>query len=112
MLLFISKTVISAVIISFCSWLSGRHSVLAGFITALPLFSMLALASSYLEWNNLDQTVLYTKSILLAIPLSLLFFVPMVFAKKLDLGFWAAYSLGIALLGMGFFIHQFILKKI
>jgi hypothetical protein len=43
MVWFISKILISAVLISYVSWLSGKKGELAGFLTALPLTSMLAI---------------------------------------------------------------------
>jgi hypothetical protein len=44
MWLAIAKVVIAAILISFVSWLSGRKTGMAGFLTALPLTTLLALA--------------------------------------------------------------------
>ena len=44
------KVIMSAAIIAFCSWLSGKKPELAGFITALPLVTMLALPLSFTEY--------------------------------------------------------------
>jgi hypothetical protein len=101
----ITKFVIAAGIITFTSWLSGRQPQLAGFLLALPLSTMLALAFSHAEYRDSLKSVAFAKSIFLAVPLSLLFFVPFVFAGKLQLGFWWLYSLGILLLVVGYFIH-------
>ena len=110
MLLSIGKTIVAAILISFVSWLSGRKTGLAGFLTALPLTTLLALAFSHLEWGNTKQSVEYAKSVFVAIPVSLLFFVPFLLAQKFNLGFWPCYSSGIALLGLGYFIHTYIIK--
>lgn len=110
MWLAIGKTIIAAVLISFVSWLSGKKTGLAGFLTALPLTTLLALAFSHMEWGNSDQSVEYAKSVFIAIPVSLLFFIPFLFAQKLNLGFWACYSSGVALLGVGYFIHSSLVK--
>lgn len=110
MWLAIGKTIIAAVLISFVSWLSGKKTGLAGFITALPLTTLLALAFSHLEWGDSKQSVEYAKSVFVAIPVSLMFFVPFLVAQKFSLGFWTCYSVGIALLGVGYFIHNFIVK--
>jgi len=80
---------------------------LAGFLTALPLTTLLALAFSHLEWGDAKQSVEYAKSVFVAIPVSLLFFIPFLFADKLNLGFWGCYSSGIVLLGVGYFIHTY-----
>ncbi|MEH0862361.1 hypothetical protein [Halobacteriovorax sp. DPLXC-1] len=110
MWLAIGKTVVAAVLISFVSWLSGKKTGLAGFITALPLTTLLALAFSHLEWGDSSQSVEYAKSVFVAIPVSLLFFVPFLLAQKFNLGFWSCYSSGIVLLGVGYFVHTYVVK--
>ncbi|MBC76013.1 MAG: hypothetical protein CME64_08345 [Halobacteriovoraceae bacterium] len=110
MYLAIGKTIVAAVLISFVSWLSGKKTGLAGFITALPITTLLALAFSHMEWGDAKQSVDYAKSVFVAIPVSLLFFVPFLLAEKLNFGFWTCYTVGIALLGVGYFIHTHIMK--
>jgi hypothetical protein len=112
MLLAIGKTLLAAMIITFVSWLSGKKTGLAGFLTALPLTTLLALAFSHLEWGNAEQSVQYAKSVFVAIPVTLLFFLPFLLAQKLNLGFWTCYTSGVALLGVGYFIHTFVTKSI
>ena len=53
----IGKVIMASVVISFVSWLSGKQTSLAGFLTALPLTTLLALAFSHLEWGNSEQSV-------------------------------------------------------
>jgi len=112
MWLAIGKTVVAAILISFVSWLSGKKIGLAGFLTALPLTTLLALAFSHLEWGDSKQSVEYAKSVFVAIPVSLLFFIPFLLAQKWNLNFWTCYSSGIVLLGVGYFIHTYISKFI
>ena len=112
MWLLIGKTFLSALIISFVSWLSGFKTELAGFITALPITTLLALFFSQAQYNDSAQSVAYAKSVFVAIPVTLLFFVPFLLAEKLNLNFWVCYILGIILLGIGYFIHSFILKMV
>ncbi len=106
----ILKILISSSIIAFVSWLSGKKTSLAGFLTALPLISMLALAFSYTDYKDSYKSVEYAKSIFYAIPLSLTFFIPFLFSEKLNIGFWTCYILGFIFLSCGFFIHQNFLK--
>lgn len=108
----IGKIALSAFLISFVSWLSGKKTGLAGFLTALPLTTLLALAFSQMEWGDAKQSVEYAKSVFVAVPVSLLFFVPFLFAQKLNLGFWTCYFCGIVLLGAGYFIHSFVFKTL
>lgn len=110
MLFSIGKVVISAVLISFVSWLSGKKIGIAGFLTALPLTTILALGFSQLEWGDPKQSVAYAKSIFVAIPISLLFFIPFLLAEKLSLGFWTCYVFGLILLSFGYFGHQYLVK--
>jgi hypothetical protein len=106
-MLAVVKIIVAAVLISTVSWLSGKKTGLAGFLTALPLTTLIALAFSQLEWGDAKQSVEYAKSVFVAIPVSLLFFVPFLLAQKFQLGFWTCYSSGIVLLAIGYFIHQY-----
>jgi hypothetical protein len=106
------KIAISAGVIAFASWLSNKRPELAGFIVALPLGTLLVLAFSYAEYKNPETAVKFAQSIFAAIPVSLLFFIPFLLAKKLPVGFWGLYAIGIALLVAGYFAHSFIMEKI
>ena len=110
MWLTIGKVVVAAILISFVSWLSGKKTGLAGFLTALPLTTLLALAFSHLEWGDSKQSVEYAKSVFVAVPVSLLFFIPFLLAQKLHLSFWGCYLSGIGLLGVGYFVHAYTIK--
>ena len=105
---FIVKLLISGLIIAFSSWLAGQYPKLAGFIIALPLVSLIAIAFSYYEHNDVEKTILFTKSILVAVPVSYLFFLPFFFAKSLNMNFLMIYGAGLGLLIIGFFIHKYI----
>lgn len=103
------KVGIAVLVIAFASWLSGKKPELAGFITALPLVSILAIAFSFQEHQNLDATTQYARSIIVAVPISWLFFVPFFFPDKWHLGFWPTWALGLALLPLGYFLHQWVM---
>ena len=111
MTLAIGKVIVAALLISLVSWLSGKKLALAGFLTALPLTTLLALAFSQVEWGDSKQSVEYAKSVFAAVPVSLLFFIPFLFAEKFNLNFWTCYVLGLVLLGAGYFIHGFLFDK-
>tara|TARA_R110000868_G_scaffold99515_11_gene273832 strand:+ start:12288 stop:12626 length:339 start_codon:yes stop_codon:yes gene_type:complete len=110
MWLTIAKLVVAASLITFVSWLSGKKTGLAGFLTALPLTTLLALAFSQVEWGDSRQSVEYAKSVFVAIPVSLLFFIPFLLAERLNLNFWSCYISGVGLLGAGYFIHGSLTK--
>lgn len=108
----LTKVILSAGIISFVSWLSGKKLGLAGFLTALPTTTILALAFSQFEWSDSKQSVDFAKSVFYAIPVSLSFFVPFLFAEKFNLNFWTCYITGISFLVIGYFVHQFIVNSL
>ncbi|MGH0030465.1 MAG: hypothetical protein ACQGVC_11790 [Myxococcota bacterium] len=103
---FAFNLVISATVISFCAWLSGRLPTLAGFIVALPLASMLVLPLSFSEHGDTESVLLFAQSIFVAIPVSLAFFVPFLLANRFGLSFWQAYALGAAALPLAFLVHR------
>ena len=76
MITFALKVFFSGIIIAFASWLSVKKPVLAGFIIALPLMSLISIFFSYLEHRDIDKTVMFSKSILIGVPASLTFFIP------------------------------------
>jgi hypothetical protein len=104
------NVLVSAGVICFASWLSGRFPGAAGFIVALPLATMLVLPLSYREHGSAETSILLAKSILLAIPISLTFFLPFLLSGRLALSFWQAYVLGCLLLPAGFFLHRAVVR--
>ena len=106
-MIFALKALLAGLIIAFSSWLAGHNPKVAGFIIALPMASLIAIAFVYFEHNNVEKTILYAKSILVAVPVSYLFFLPFFFTKQLNMNFWMIYGTGILLLTLGFFIHRF-----
>lgn len=103
---FVIKALVAGFIISFASWMAGRMPILAGFLVALPISTAILLPMSYLEHGSFEQTVVLAKSVAVAVPLTLSFFVPFFLASRLGLGFWAAYPLAFVCLGAGFLVHR------
>jgi hypothetical protein len=110
MFIFILKTVVAALLISFASWLSGKRPDLAGFIIAMPLLSIIVLVFSYTEHSNPQATIAFAKSIFVGVPISLLFFVPFLLSEKFNISFWGCYFGGMVLLVCGFFLHKTIVS--
>ena len=105
---FLLKVFLSALIISFCSWLSKQYPKLAGFIIALPITTLLSLLFSRIEVTNPQKSVLFAKSVFVAVPVTLLFFIPFLLAEKLHLNFWSCYLSGLILLFLGYWLHRYI----
>ncbi len=103
---------VSALVISFAAWLSGRFPTAAGFLVALPLATMLVLPLSYHAHGSAETSVSLAKSIFVAIPISLTFFLPFLVSERFQLGFWQAYVLGCAALPLGYGIHRWVTRAL
>ena len=99
----IIKFAITASVIVFASWLSQKRPDLAGFIIALPLASLIALALAHFQHGDVEKSIAFGQSILLAVPVSYLFFIPFFVPKLAESGFWVVYGFGLSLLVVGFF---------
>ena len=71
---------------------------------------MIALPMSYLQHQDPNNTILFAKSIFVAVPVSLTFFLPFLLSDRLQLSFWQAYVGGCACLAVGFVIHRAIAR--
>lgn len=103
---FAFNLLISAAVIATTAWLSRAVPVLAGFIVAMPITTLLVLPLSQLDTGNPENTIVFARSIFVAIPVSMTFFVPFLLSTRLGLSFWQCYGIGCGLLGIGFLIHQ------
>ena len=97
----------SALIIGLCTWLTEKRPDLAGFIISLPMSTILVLALTQYQYQDSAKSILLAKSISIAIPSTLVFFIPFILADKLKLNFWLAYGSGFSLLVIGYFIHKY-----
>ena len=105
------KVFLSASIIAVVSWYAGKNPPLAGFLIALPMVSVLAILFSYLQYRDIEKINQFATSILVSIPLSLLFFVPFVLNRWLKWSFFPILLSGFVLLFVGYLIHSRIFKS-
>jgi hypothetical protein len=104
------NTLISAAVIGVAAWISRRYPVTAGFIIALPLATMLVLPLAYLQHRDAASVFEMAKSILIALPITLLFFIPFLMRDRFS--FWTAYAVGCALLPLGYFVHRAVVRAL
>ncbi len=104
------NTLVSALIIGIAAWLSRRYPNTAGFIVALPLATMLVLPLAYLQHRDAGSVFEMARSILIALPITLLFFVPFLLRDRFS--FWGAYAVGCALLPLGYFLHRAVMRAL
>ena len=111
-MLFITNILLAAAVIATASWLSGRYPGFAGFMVAMPLASLIVLPMSYLQHGSETGSVEMARSIFIAVPVSLLFFVPFFLSDRLELSFWQAYGIGVLTLPVAYLLHRLISQAV
>ena len=104
------KILLSASIIAGISWYAGKNPSLAGFLIALPILSILAISFSYFQYRDMEKINQFANSIVVSIPLSLLFFAPFILNRWLKWSFFPIVLSGFILLFVGYLIHSRIFK--
>ena len=107
-MLIVLNTLVSALVIGVAAWLSRRYPVTAGFVIALPLATLLVLPLAYLQHRDAGSAFQMARSVLVALPITVLFFIPFLMRDRFS--FWGAYALGCALLPVGYFVHRAIMR--
>jgi len=107
-MLIVLNTLVSALVIGVAAWLSRRYPVTAGFVIALPLATLLVLPLAYLQHRDAGSAFQMARSILVALPITVLFFIPFLMRDRFS--FWGAYALGCALLPVGYLVHRAIMR--
>lgn len=105
------NVILTSTLLSIVLWISKTNPILGGFIVSLPLSTLIVLAFSKIQNQDPGNTYLLAKSIFVAVPASLLFFVPFLLADRFKIGFWTSYSIGFALLAISFFIHRWLMVR-
>jgi hypothetical protein len=109
-MLIVLNTLVSALIIGVAAWLSRRYPVTAGFLIALPVATLLVLPLAYLQHKDPGSAFQMARSILVALPITVLFFIPFLMRDRFS--FWGAYAAGCALLPVGYFMHRAIMRAL
>ena len=91
-----ARTLVAALTIVAVSELSQRRPKIGGLLLSLPLISILAFLMSWTQHGDLGAVSKMARETLVLVPLGLVFFVPVGFAEQIGLGFWSAFTLGIA----------------
>ena len=97
MIRFIVNGVIAGFVVVAVSEVARRSPRVADVILAVPLVVFAVYALMYLRTPDLAPIARMARQMLVLVPLSLTFFVPLAFAERLDLTFWAAFAMGLAL---------------
>ena len=100
---FVLKTIVAGSLIAFASWVAGKRPVLAGFIIALPMTSMLGILFSYAQYRDMGKINQFASSIFIAVPLSLTFFVPFLLNRWLKMNFALTFAAAVVCLALSYY---------
>ncbi len=107
---FIFKIILSGIVIAFSSWLAGKKPILAGFIIALPLTSILSILFSYWQYRDMEKINEFATSIFIVVPLSLVFFIPFLLNRWLKMNFTTTFLSSLICLAVAYFLATHIFK--
>lgn len=97
MLTLVVNGAVAGVLVVAVSEVARRYPRVADVILAVPLVVFAVYAVMYLRMPNLAPISRMARQMLVLVPLSLVFFVPLAFADHLHLSFWPAFAIGLAL---------------
>src|SRR5262245_53538862 len=89
--------VVAGLVVVAVGEVARRYPRVADVILAVPLVVFAVYAVMYLRVPDLAPITRMARQMLVLVPLSLTFFVPLAFAERLDLTFWPAFAIGLAL---------------
>jgi len=97
MIKFVVNGVIAGFVVVTVSEVARRYPRAADVILAVPLVVFAVYAIMYLRTPDLAPITRMARQMLILVPLSLTFFVPVAFAERLHLAFWPAFAIGLTL---------------
>lgn len=97
MLKLVVNGLVAGFVVVVVSEIAQRYPRVADVILAVPLVVFAVYAVLYLRTPELAPISRMARQMLVLVPLSLPFFVPLAFADRLALAFWPAFAIGLAL---------------
>ena len=92
---FVMNGVLAGFVVVAVSEIARRYPRVADVILAVPLVVFAVYALMYLREPDLAPIARMARQMLILVPLSLTFFVPLAFAERFHLAFWPAFTLGL-----------------
>lgn len=108
---FITKILVSAIIIAFVSEISKRYTAVGGLIAAMPLTTLLTLFWLYYEKKDMVLLSNFTKAVFWGVFPSLLFFIPAMWLFKKGYNFYFTLFVSFVFYGVGAYFHQKLLGQ-
>lgn len=94
------RVILPVLIILAVSEVSRRTPRFGALLLSLPLVSILAFGAAWYRDRDIQCLSTMARETLTLVPLGLPFFLPLAFAERLGLGFWAAMGSGLCLAGL------------
>lgn len=102
----ITKIITSAVIIAAVTEIAKRNVTIGGLITAMPLVTILALFWLHYEKKSTAFLGDFSLSVLAGLPMSIMFFIPIIYMFKKGYNFYLVMFVGMIFLAIGAYIQQ------
>lgn len=93
----IVRVAIVAVVVVAVGEISRRYPRVGALLLSLPIVSILAFLVAWFQHHDLKSLSQLSRETLVLVPLGLPFFLPLAFAQRLGLDFWASLIAGITL---------------
>lgn len=88
------RAVIAGLVVAAVSEIGNRFPRLGALVLTLPIVSIVAFIAFWQKEQDLNGVSRLARETLILVPLGLPFFVPLAFAERLGISFWAAFLFG------------------
>ena len=95
MWMLIVRGVVAGLVVVGVSLLAKQYPRIGALLLTLPIVSIVAFVAVWTAHRDLETISQLAKDTLILVPLGLVFFVPLAFAKALGLTFWSALVAGL-----------------
>ena len=109
---YITKLIITSLLIVLISEIGKRHSLAGALLAAIPLVSILAMTWMYIDTHNSDAAVEFSKRIVWLIAPSMTLFIVFPILIKKGMGFYPSMLISVSLTIFAYYSVIFILGKL
>lgn len=109
---YITKLVVTALLIVLISEIAKRSSLLGAMLAAIPLVSILAMTWMYIDTGSSTKAVAFSQNIVWLIAPSMTLFLTFPYFIKKDMGFYLSLTLSTLLTIFAYYSVIFILNKL
>lgn len=108
---YLSKVIITALLVVLISEISKRSSIIAGILASIPLLSFIAIFWMYYENKDLNVIINFSKSIFWLVIPSLLFFIALPMLLRKGVNFYLSMGISALVMIIFYYLMVIILKK-